>query len=127
MTETLPNPYAARAGAHHLWEGVVRWIFRLGTYAILASGGAVLLNIVVKGLPALVTTDAPFINTSFLFDAPESLYVFEYQGQHYSATGRFASFARPAAILRSTPRATFIPRAASSPVSSAPCCWWWDR
>ncbi|HWL14949.1 MAG TPA: phosphate ABC transporter permease PstA [Opitutus sp.] len=88
MTETLPNPYAARAGAHHLWEGVVRWIFRLGTYAILASGGAVLLNIVVKGLPALVTTDAPFINTSFLFDAPESLYVFEYQGQHYELGDR---------------------------------------
>lgn len=38
-------------------------------------------TIVFKGAPILFKPEAPFINTAFLTEAPESLYVFEYHGK----------------------------------------------
>src|SRR5205814_2380085 len=47
---------------------------------VLICGAAVLLTIVVRGSRTVFSTKAPFINTTFLTQAPESLYIFEWQG-----------------------------------------------
>lgn len=63
------------------WEKLVFWLFRGATYLILACGAAVFLNIIVKGSRTVFQAEAPFINTTFLTQAPESLYIFEWEGQ----------------------------------------------
>lgn len=88
MTESTPNPFAYRTNSRRLREGMVRWLFRLATYTILFCGAAVLANIVYKGAPAVFTSEFPFVNTRFLTEGPESLHVFEYQGQHYELGDR---------------------------------------
>jgi phosphate transport system permease protein len=59
----------------------VFWLFRLATYFVLLCGASVLLTIFVRGSRTVFTAKAPFINTTFLTEAPESLYVFEWQGK----------------------------------------------
>jgi phosphate transport system permease protein len=86
--EAAINPFASRPSRRRAAESLARWVFRLATYLVLACGAAVLLNIVWKGSPMVFRTEAPFINTSFLLDAPESLYVFDYEGQHYELGDR---------------------------------------
>lgn len=73
--------FRARPDAIHRAESGVFWVFRLATYFILACGAAVFLSIVVKGSRTIFKTEAPFINTTFLTEAPETLYVFEWKGQ----------------------------------------------
>jgi phosphate transport system permease protein len=60
---------------------MIFWIFRVATYGILACGAAVFLDIVVKGSRTVFTAEPPFLNTTFLTAAPESLYVFEWEGR----------------------------------------------
>ncbi|MEO6245272.1 MAG: phosphate ABC transporter permease PstA [Opitutaceae bacterium] len=69
-------PSAARRG-----ERLVFWLFRGATYFVLLCGAAVFFNIVVKGSRTVFKAEAPFINTTFLTAAPESLYIFEWQGK----------------------------------------------
>jgi phosphate transport system permease protein len=73
--------FRARPDAVHRWESLVFWIFRMATYLVLASGAAVFLHIVVKGAGTVFQAEAPFINTTFLTEAPESLYIFEWEGE----------------------------------------------
>lgn len=68
------------AGAGRRREAAIFWAFRLSAYVILACGAAVFLNIIAKGAGTVFTTKAPFINTAFFTEAPESLYVFEWEG-----------------------------------------------
>ena len=79
------NPHAhifrARPDAVHRWERGVFWLFRAATYFVLACGAAVFLDIIVKGSATVFKATPPFINTTFLTQAPESLYVFEWEGQ----------------------------------------------
>lgn len=56
-------------------------VFRLVTYLVLACGAFVFADIIFKGSDALFTKEFPFINFTFLTEAPESLHVFEYQGE----------------------------------------------
>lgn len=88
MNAVFTNPFARRPSRARAWESVTRLVFRLATYLVLACGAAVLLNIVIKGAPAVFRSEAPFVNTRFLLDAPESLYVFDYQGRHYELGDR---------------------------------------
>ncbi len=88
MSDVAINPFARRPSSAHTWESVVKWLFRLATYAVLLSGAAVFFNIVAKGSSTVFKTQAPFINTQFLFDSPESLYVFDYEGKHYEMGDR---------------------------------------
>ena len=62
-------------------ERVVFWFFRAATYFVLLCGAAVFLNIVVKGSRTVFKAEAPFINTTFLTQAPESLYIFAWEGK----------------------------------------------
>lgn len=70
-----PGRGTARAG-----ENLVFWCFRVATYFVLCCGAAVFLSIVVKGAGTVFKKEAPFINTAFLTEAPETLYVFEWEG-----------------------------------------------
>ncbi len=62
------------------WERLVFWGFRLAAYVILLAGFTVFLNIVMKGSRTVFQSSAPFINVAFFTQAPESLYVFEWNG-----------------------------------------------
>lgn len=83
MSDLALNPFAHRPSRARAWENVARWILRLATYAIVICGAAVFFNIVAKGSSTVFQKQAPFINTRFLFESPESLYVFEFEGKHY--------------------------------------------
>ncbi len=82
----VPNPFAPRPGAARRAENAVRWIFRLATYFVLLCGLYVFGDIVAKGAPTVArgfraTDHFPYFTNTFLFKAPETLYVFEYEGE----------------------------------------------
>jgi phosphate transport system permease protein len=63
-----------------------RFIQPHATYFILICGAIVFGDIVFKGVPTVVngfktTADFPYVTNTFLFTAPESLYVFDYEGK----------------------------------------------
>jgi phosphate transport system permease protein len=72
--------FSAPPDATHRNERAVFWIFRLATYFILACGATIFLHIVFKGSQMVFKAEPPFLNTTFLTAAPESLYVFEWNG-----------------------------------------------
>jgi phosphate transport system permease protein len=80
--------FRRRGTVAHYRELASLWLFRGLTYLVLLCGAAVLATIVVKGAPTVFQTRAPFINTTFLTQSPESLYVFEYEGRHYEQGDR---------------------------------------
>jgi phosphate transport system permease protein len=65
-------------------ERIVFLVFRLATYFVLACASYIFLDIAIKGGRTIFTTKPPFVNVAFLTQAPETLYLFEYQGQKHS-------------------------------------------
>jgi phosphate transport system permease protein len=80
--------FSSRSDTAHRAERSVFWVFRLATYFVLACGAAVFLHIVVKGSRTVLQATPPFINTTFLTDAPESLHVFEFEGRKHEMGDR---------------------------------------
>lgn len=80
MEDAVPNPFAVKPSLARTWEKGSFWVFRLAAYVILACGFAILGTIAVKGSRTVFQASAPFINTTFFTQAPETLYVFEYDG-----------------------------------------------
>jgi len=62
-------------------QSIFFWLLRLATYFVLACATYVFLDIGIKGSRTLFTRTAPFINVSFLTESPQTLYVFEHEGQ----------------------------------------------
>jgi phosphate transport system permease protein len=62
-------------------ESTIFWCFRAATYFVLLCGAGVFLNIFFKGGQTVFQTKAPFVNLTFLTESPESLYVFQWEGQ----------------------------------------------
>jgi phosphate transport system permease protein len=58
------------------------WAFRLATYFVLACASYIFLDIGIKGGRTVFRSTPPFVNVAFLTEPPQTLYVFEYQGQH---------------------------------------------
>ncbi|MEI8090168.1 MAG: phosphate ABC transporter permease PstA [Opitutaceae bacterium] len=81
MSPSTRHEFQSRPSAARRWESALLWLFRTATYVILICGVLVFGNIVLKGSKTVFTTKAPFINVAFFTEAPESLYVFDYQGQ----------------------------------------------
>jgi phosphate transport system permease protein len=73
--------FATPRGGARRTERLAFWLFRAATYFILICGAAVFFDIVAKGAQTVFQTRAPFINTTFLTEAPESLYIFEWEGK----------------------------------------------
>ena len=81
MSAATVHPFQTRPTAARRSETVIFWLFRSATYFVLLCGAVVFLNIFVKGSRTVFRAEAPFVNTTFFTDAPESLYVFEWDGQ----------------------------------------------
>jgi phosphate transport system permease protein len=62
-------------------ERIVFWSFRLATYFVLACATYIFADIAIKGGRVVFTKAAPFVNVKFLTEKPQTLYVFDYQGQ----------------------------------------------
>lgn len=80
------NPFSARRTVGRRFESGFFWIFRFATYAVLLAGAFVFADIVVKGMPTVfngfhATSHFPYVTNTFLFESPETLYVFEHDGK----------------------------------------------
>lgn len=69
-------------------ERVVFWSLRLATYFILACATYIFLDIGIKGGRTVFAKDFPFVNTAFLSEPPQTLYVFDYEGQKKTLSDR---------------------------------------
>ena len=85
---TTAHIFAAKPTGSRRWERAVYWLFGGAAYFVLLCGAIVIGTIVMKGSRTVFKAEAPFINTTFLTEAPESLYVFEYHGQRYELGDR---------------------------------------
>ena len=65
-------------------ERIAFWTFRIATYFVLACASYIFLDIAIKGGRTVFTTKPPFVNVAFLTEAPETLYVFDYEGKKMS-------------------------------------------
>lgn len=83
MTRPPSHQFAHRPSKSRRAEKVVAWVLRLATFVILAAGFTVFGDIIFKGARTVFQTEFPFVNVSFLTEAPESLYVFQHEGQEY--------------------------------------------
>lgn len=80
------NPFAFKSSRGRGFEKALLGLFRAATYFVLLCGAVVFANIVYKGLPTVTgafksTAEFPYVTNTFLFTAPESLYVFEHDGK----------------------------------------------
>ena len=66
-----------------LVERVVFWMFRLATYFVLLCAAVIFVDIFYKGGKTLFESEFPFVNLEFLSESPQTLHVFEYEGQQY--------------------------------------------
>jgi phosphate transport system permease protein len=80
--------FQSQPNAARRFERATFWLFRGATYLVLLCGLSIFATIVFKGARALVQPEAPFINTAFFTEAPESLYVFKFDGKDYAQGDR---------------------------------------
>lgn len=82
MDAPLSNPFAVKPSRLRTLESGFFGVFRIATYLVLLCGAVVFGDIVLKGSRTVFRAQAPFINVEFLTHSPETLYLFEYQGQN---------------------------------------------
>ncbi len=73
--------FQTRPNSAHRSERLAFFGFGAATYFVLLCGAIVFGTIIWNGSKTVFTSRPPFINIPFLTEAPESLYVFEYQGK----------------------------------------------
>lgn len=56
---------------------------RMGTYFIILCASIIFLTIFYKGSQTVFQTSFPFVNVEFLTSSPQTLHVFEYEGEQY--------------------------------------------
>jgi len=88
MSDSVSHRFRPRPTASRAVERSCFWIGRAATYLILLCGAAVILNIFYKGSATVFQAAPPFINVPFLTDSPETLYVFEFEGERYELGDR---------------------------------------
>lgn len=91
-------------------ERLVFGLLRLATYFVLACAAVIFLDIGVKGGAVVFKTQAPFVNVPFLTESPETLMVFELNGEkHRMGDGAFRVFkAKHAAELQGVPVESYV-------------------
>ncbi|MBI2518471.1 MAG: phosphate ABC transporter permease PstA [Opitutae bacterium] len=112
MSAAVPPPdrLFARPTLAKRTERSVFWLLRVATYLVLACAAVVFLDIGVKGGAVVFQTKAPFINTTFLSESPETLNVFELGGEkHQMGDREFRQFkARHEAELKNVRVETYV-------------------
>jgi len=100
MTATTSHVFQARPSSARRWETGIALLFRSATYLILLCGLMVFGKIFYEGSRTVFKTEAPFVNTAFFTEAPETLHVFNFEGRKMEMGDRaFRAFkqANPAA------------------------------
>lgn len=82
-TTTTTNPFAHKKGTLTRIEAATTTMLRMATWFILLCASVIFLTIIIKGLPVILQPKAPFINFEFLTCSPETLHVFDYDGESY--------------------------------------------
>ena len=77
MNQKISHPFAKRFSQKKLLENCVLNLLRLSTYLIILFAGYIFLDIGINGSKAVFKAEAPFINTDFLTQKPQTLHVFE--------------------------------------------------
>jgi len=85
---TAPHIFRSQPNAARRWERATFWLFRGATYFVLGCGLAVFATIIGKGAGTIFQARAPFINTTFFTASPETLHVFEFEGQKHEMGDR---------------------------------------
>jgi phosphate transport system permease protein len=75
------NPFVRQPSASRRLEGLAFGLFRVATYLILIMASVIFGIIFYKGGHTVFQSTPPFINVAFLTEKPETLYVFEHEGQ----------------------------------------------
>lgn len=75
------NPFKARKSASRSIEQGSFWFFRIATYFVLICATCIFGTICYKGAPTVFKATPPFVNWTFLSQAPETLYVFQFDGK----------------------------------------------
>lgn len=75
------DKFAAKMTPARKQQAFLRVLFCLATYTIVLSVAYLFLDIAWNGGKEVLTWKPPFINTQFLTEFPETLHVFEYEGQ----------------------------------------------
>lgn len=79
-TPSSQRLFAKPTAAKRAERGVF-WLLRAATYFILICASVIFLDIGIKGGGVVFQTSPPFVNVSFLTKAPETLNVFELNGE----------------------------------------------
>ena len=69
-------------------ERVAFNVFRVATYAVLLAATIIFGVIFIKGADTIFQREFPFINVPFLVESPETLHVFDHEGQHHEMGDR---------------------------------------
>jgi phosphate transport system permease protein len=84
----MPRITSSNARRSRLLERSVFWVFRIATYLVLAAASYIFLDIGIKGARTVFTTTPPFVNVAFLSEPPQTLYVFDHNGQQHTLGDR---------------------------------------
>ena len=77
MNPKIAHIFSKRFSRKKLLEALVLNLLRFATYSIILFAGYIFLDIGINGSKAVFTSQAPFINTDFLTQKPQTLHVFE--------------------------------------------------
>ena len=77
MNPKIAHIFSKRFSRKKLLEALVLNLLRFATYSIILFAGYIFLDIGINGSKAVFTSKAPFINTDFLTQKPQTLHVFE--------------------------------------------------
>jgi phosphate transport system permease protein len=77
----MPKPklhrFSIRPSRKKTTEVLAVNLFRLMTYCVILAAAYIFIDIAVNGSKAVFQSKAPFINTQFLTEKPQTLHVFE--------------------------------------------------
>ncbi len=77
------NPFGKRASAVKRRDTLVSVLLRIGTYFILLCAAFIFFDIIKKGAPVVFKAEAPFVNTKFFTERPQTLMSFETENGDY--------------------------------------------
>jgi phosphate transport system permease protein len=82
------NPFLLKPSKARTFERLAFGLFRSATYLVLICATLIFGWIFIRGGATVFKSSAPFVNWTFLTEAPETLYVFDHDGKHYEMGNR---------------------------------------